>query len=102
MRVTNYIVTKQSIRKCAACGTPALKYAHYCIKCGRRLPPAVDGRYVRTASANLRASAADRLLAGMRDKQCVCGLRGPHECTRTREWQADCLARLAAKRRPII
>lgn len=110
-------------RKCSNCGASAKRYAHYC-DCGTKLPPATASvvrlcgkcgaaipRYARacatcgadkqgivlqprSADSTRRQAAECKLLAGMRGPACVCGLRGPHECTRTREWAETTMARL--------
>lgn len=89
---------KGELRKCGVCGATAGKYKRDC-SCGERLAKMyVKTPYVRTPRGQRRACASERLTAGMRGPACVCGLRGPHECTRTAEWKEETLSRLAALR----
>jgi hypothetical protein len=87
-----------SVRVCGACGAPAVKHKQRCLRCGARLPATYSNRHPRTVTGEQRALARDRVLEGMRGPPCVCGLRGPHECTRTPAWKAECLALIAAKK----
>jgi hypothetical protein len=84
-------------RKCANCGATAIKHCQYCRQCSARLPSAKSNRHPRTATGESRRAALARMLAGMRGPACVCGLHGPHECTRTREWK-DALLSLLRRR----
>jgi hypothetical protein len=84
------------MRTCSNCGAQARPHAQSC-DCGVRLPATYSNRHKRTPQGQKRADAQTRLLAGMRGPACVCGLRGPHECTRTEEWRQDTLSRLAMR-----
>ena len=64
---------------------------------GAELPLTYTNRHPIAASGVKRATAQARLLTGMRGPACVCGLRGPHECTRTQEWKQDTLSLLSMR-----
>jgi|PlaIllAssembly_1097288.scaffolds.fasta_scaffold10963_6 hypothetical protein len=84
-------------RTCAKCGATAGRWHKRCQQCGEKFsvePRVLDVEKPTTASA----LATARLTAGMSAPQCVCGLRGPHECTRTPEWKQGTLALLAIRR----
>jgi hypothetical protein len=85
-------------RTCSACGQQAKPHAQFCL-CGQRLPSTYTNRHPRTKRGQRRCDAQDRMLAGMRGPACVCGLRGPHECTRTEEAIGDRLAFLSNRQR---
>jgi hypothetical protein len=83
------------MRTCSVCFAVVGKYKRCCAACG-------STQVVRTTAGPKTpcTSAADaRLLAGMHGPACVCGLRGPHECTRTTEWKQDTLSLLAMRQR---
>ena len=86
------------MRTCSACGAEAKPHKQMC-ECGERLQATYSNRHVPTASGVKRRAAEEIMLAGMRGPACVCGCRGPHECTRTTEWKQDTLARLARRQR---
>jgi len=81
------------MKTCRACFAEIVKHDKDCAACG-------STQIIRTTAGpkTLRKYAAHaRLLAGMQAAPCVCGCRGPHECTRTVEWKADTLALLSAR-----
>lgn len=85
------------IRVCSNCGAQAKRWAHVCEECDCRLPCTYKNRHPRTESGEKRQQAQARILGAMRGPACVCGLHGPHECTRTTEWKQGTLALLAAR-----
>lgn len=90
----NYL---QNVRACSNCGKKAKRWARECSACGFDLPKSVENRHPRTDNGERRHTAQELLLSAMQGPACVCGLRGPHECTRTEEWRKDCLSRLAMR-----
>ena len=84
------------MRTCSACGAEAKPHAQMC-ECGTRLPSTYSNRHPLTASGQKRAAALKRVLKEMRGPACVCGCRGPHECTRTAEWKQETLSTLRSR-----
>lgn len=85
------------VRKCSDCGAPANKWAQHCYSCNARLPSTYSNHRPRTPIGEKRQAAQARMLEGMRGPACVCGCRGPHECTRTPEWKQETMSLLAMR-----
>lgn len=85
------------VRNCTNCGAVIRPWWRSCSECGADAEPTRASRARLTESGKRRAKARDRLLVGMYGAPCVCGLRGPHECTRTVEWWKDNIARMSAR-----
>lgn len=81
------------MKTCKTCGLAVKPYQRSCPACGsisiRRQAP--------SKATQKRHAAHTRLLWGMDQPPCVCGCRGPHECTRTVEWQQDMLFFMRAR-----
>jgi hypothetical protein len=86
------------MRICSNCGAQAGYHKQICEACGERLPKAHAKSYhCRTPRGQQRVDAQVRMLAGMRGPACVCGCRGPHECTRTTEWKQETFSLLSMR-----